>query len=128
MHLNTALYAASALVASYVCYQIVQNYQKLKDIPGPFWAKLSDLQRLIWVKSLRSHKIYQKLHEDYGECVRIGPNVVSVSNPAYIQTLYPTRLGFVKVSTSYSRNIQPSPEFTLRNHILLMYNSEVNIF
>ena len=78
MHQSSLWLLGSVLVTVFFFYQLFRNYQTLRDVPGPFWAKLTDLQRLFWVKSLRSHKIYQKLHEEYGDCVRIGPNIVSL--------------------------------------------------
>ncbi|KAF4156803.1 hypothetical protein CNMCM6069_006325 [Aspergillus lentulus] len=36
------------------------------------------------------------MHEKYGPVVRIGPNVVCVSDPEYISTIYPVREGFPK--------------------------------
>jgi hypothetical protein len=50
------------------------------------------------VKTKRAHEIHQEMHDKYGEVVQFGPNMVSVSNPAWIPTLYPIRPGFPKVS------------------------------
>ena len=66
-------------------------------MPGPFWAKFTDLQRVLIVKTGRSHEIHQKAHEIYGDLVRLGPNMVSVSDPNAIPVLYPMRPGFPKV-------------------------------
>ena len=69
----------------------------LKDVPGPFWAKLTNLQRVLYVKSGRSHEIHQKSHEKHGDLVRLGPNMVSISNPEAVPVVYPMRPGFRKV-------------------------------
>ncbi|KAN0067476.1 Cytochrome P450 [Elaphomyces granulatus] len=88
--------AASVLILSYLCYRIFWTYWKLRYVPGPFWARITNLQRILWVKSGKSHEIYQNIHEKYGDFVRIGPNTVSVSDPAAISTMYPMRPGFPK--------------------------------
>ncbi len=97
MNQPTTGLAALVLLLAYLCYHVFRTYSTLKDIPGPFWARFTNLQRLLWVKTFRSHEIYQKSHEEYGDLVRIGPNVVSVADPAAIPALYPMRAGFPKV-------------------------------
>lgn len=88
------------VVVSWSCYRLFRTYWRLRDVPGPFWAKLTDLERWSWVKTFRSHEIYEKIHEDYGNVVRVGPNMVSISDPAAIPAVYPTRPGFPKVRSS----------------------------
>ena len=84
-------------LVSCVLYTILRSYRKLRHIPGPFWARLTNLQRVSWVRSRRAHEIHMNLHVKYGDCVRFGPNMVSVSDPAAIATVYPMRSGFPKV-------------------------------
>ncbi|KAL8741881.1 MAG: hypothetical protein Q9190_005560 [Brigantiaea leucoxantha] len=84
---------------SYFIYQISSSYWQLKDIPGPFWARFTNLQRVWWVRSKRAHEIHMSLHQEYGDCVRFGPNMVSVADPVAIPTIYPIRPGFPKVRT-----------------------------
>ncbi|KAL4940636.1 hypothetical protein BDV06DRAFT_230229 [Aspergillus oleicola] len=72
------------------------TFWSLSDIPGPFWAKLTNLQRLYWVKTGRAHDIHYELHGKYGSFVRIGPNVISISDPAALPTAFPSRMGFPK--------------------------------
>lgn len=69
----------------------------MRHIPGPFLASISNFPRMSWVPTKRAHLILQEMHEKYGEVVRIGPNMVSFSNPEAIPTVYPTRQGFPKV-------------------------------
>lgn len=80
---------------------LVHTYRKLKDFPGPFWAKFTDAQRSWWVKSMRAHEIHQEQHEKYGDAVRFGPNMISLSDPAAIPALYPMRAGFPKVHNHF---------------------------
>ncbi|ROV91593.1 hypothetical protein VSDG_07935 [Cytospora chrysosperma] len=92
--------------------QVFRSWQRLRHIPGPFWASISDLPRLFWVKTKEAHLIHQQLHEKYGEVVRIGPNTVIFRDPAAISTVYPMRAGFPKgdfyaVLRPYQRNSSP---------------------
>ncbi|KAI0180673.1 putative benzoate 4-monooxygenase cytochrome P450 [Hypoxylon sp. FL1284] len=72
------------------------TWWRLRRIPGPLCAKFTNLQRVLWVKTGRAHLIHEEIHRKYGEVVRIGPNMVSISNPEAIPTIYPMRPGFPK--------------------------------
>ncbi|KAF3769425.1 hypothetical protein M406DRAFT_35639 [Cryphonectria parasitica EP155] len=80
-------------------------YWRLKQIPGPFWARFTNVQRVFWVKTRRSHQIHQAVHDQYGEVVRFGPTMVSLANPAWIPTVYPIRPGFPK--SNFYRTLMP---------------------
>lgn len=88
---------AIALLISFCCYVIFQPYLKLRHIPGPLWARFTNLQRVLWVQSRRAHVLHQQVHEKFGNVVLFGPNMVSVSDPAAIAAIYPTRAGIPKV-------------------------------
>lgn len=90
-----------ALVAILCSWHLLRTFWKLRDIPGPFWAKFTDLYRAGMVKTGRSHEIYQAYHEKYGSLLRLGPNMVSVADPAAIPVIYPMRPGFPKVRLFY---------------------------
>jgi len=92
----STLLAVVLLPLACLTYHIWRTYARLKDVPGPFWARFTNLQRVLWVKTGRSHEIYQSIHE-HEEFVRIGPNMVSISDPAAIPDVYPMRPGFPKV-------------------------------
>lgn len=94
---SPSLLAAGA-VALLVLLQLGRTWWRLRHIPGPFFAKFTNLQRVYWVKTKRAHLILQEAHEKYGELVRIGPNTVSIHNPEVLPTIYTARLGFPKVS------------------------------
>jgi len=80
-----------------LCFNFLSTYWRLRHIPGPFWANFTNLPRIWWVKSGRSQEIHLELHKKYGDIVRFGPNMVSISDPAAIPTIYPMRPGFPKV-------------------------------
>lgn len=64
------------------------TYFRLSHIPGPFFAKFTNLQRFWWVLSYRAHEIHIEQHRKYGPLVRFGPNMVSVGDPKEIGTIY----------------------------------------
>ena len=88
-----------ALVALGLVVHLFRVYWRLRHIPGPFWAKFTNLQRVRWVLTWRAHEFYQQAHAKYGDAVRFGPNMVSLANPEWISTVYPTRPGFPKASS-----------------------------
>ncbi|KAJ6122548.1 pisatin demethylase, partial [Penicillium capsulatum] len=63
----------------------------LRSIPGPALAKLTDVYRLLLVRTGAAHEHHIRLHERYGPFVRLGPNTVSVGSPAAIPVIYNTR-------------------------------------
>jgi hypothetical protein len=87
-------------LTSLYCWHIFRTYWRLKHVPGPLWAKFSDLHRVWIVKTMNSHEIHQHYHLRYGDLVRLGPNMVTISDPAAIPTVYPMRPGCPKVRTT----------------------------
>ncbi|PYI01677.1 putative cytochrome P450 oxidoreductase [Aspergillus sclerotiicarbonarius CBS 121057] len=76
--------------------QLVRTWWSMRHIPGPLLASITNLPRVWWVKTGRAHLYHQALHAKYGDVVRIGPRMVSFSNPEAIPTVYPIRPGFLK--------------------------------
>lgn len=70
--------------------------QGLNHIPGPPLASYTNLWRFFVVWTRRAESTHLALHEKYGPLVRLGPRVVSVSDPAAIQIIYALNAGFVK--------------------------------
>ncbi|KAL7928631.1 cytochrome P450 CYP4/CYP19/CYP26 subfamily protein [Trichoderma chlorosporum] len=103
-----------------ILVHLFQTWWSLRHIPGPFLASLTNLQRVWWVKTGRAHLYHQAVHEKYGDIVRIGPHMVSVSNPEAIQTIYPIRSGFPK-SDFYSAL---RPYSSDRGSMLLVFNTQ----
>jgi hypothetical protein len=77
----------------------------LRHIPGPFFAKYTNLWRFFDHLDGRSELTQQILHEKYGSVVRLGPDLVSLSDPELIRTVYDARGNFRKVipATTLSR-------------------------
>lgn len=78
-------------------YVVAYLRSPLRNIPGPFIAKFTNLWRL-WDHYNQTHiETQQELHQKYGKAVRIGPNTVSFSDPDLVKTIYSTRGTFTKV-------------------------------
>ncbi|TKA49160.1 hypothetical protein B0A54_01236 [Friedmanniomyces endolithicus] len=85
-----------ALVFLVIVYQVTGTFASLKDVPGPFLAKFTNLWRLLVVWRRDSHDTYLRLHKQYGDLLRIGPNCVSISKPDMVSTIYGINKGYVK--------------------------------
>lgn len=77
---------------------LFNSWNRLRRIPGPVLAKISDLPRLQWVYSRRAHDIHIDLHKNYGKLVRFGPNMVSVGDATEVKNLYRMSGPLIKVS------------------------------
>lgn len=69
----------------------------LGHIPGPFWARFTDLWRLVDYYRSTQIETQRRLHEQLGPVVRIGPNIVSLSDPQLVKVVYSTRGEYLKV-------------------------------
>lgn len=79
-----------------VVYHVTWTFARLREVPGPFIAKFTDLWRLLVVWRRDSHDRYLQLHQQYGDLLRIGPNTISISKPDVIQNIYGVQKGYVK--------------------------------
>ena len=62
-----------------------------KEFPGPILAGITNLWRLWDVYSGRNGETHLKLHRKHGSVVRLGPNVLSLSDPTLINRVYTTK-------------------------------------
>jgi len=86
-------------------YLLQQKYQEgLNKYPGPFIASLTNHWRVLDVWKRDTHVTYQKLHQKYGDIVRVGPRVLSFGHPNAIADIYGLNKGYTKAS-SYTLNI-----------------------
>lgn len=68
--------------------RLLRSYFSLSHIPGPFWARLTNLW-LFKSQNTRGHTArILALHKKHGKLVRLGPNHVSISDPAAIPIVY----------------------------------------
>lgn len=103
MDLSNPFQSIVVALASFQLLRILYVYWKLRHIPGPFLAALSNLPHFFWVLTEEAHLIHKRLHGEYGPLVRIGPLTVSINDPDVIQTIYPARPGFLKVRDTRTR-------------------------
>ena len=81
--------------------RFIYNYNRLRSIPGPFLAGITDVWR--WAQQNQKTfygNVLTDLHRKYGTAVRIGPNLVSFSDPDAIPVIYGAKPIFRKVSTT----------------------------
>ncbi|KAL2422085.1 Cytochrome P450 monooxygenase cicH [Exophiala dermatitidis] len=71
--------------------------RKLNSIPGPCLAGFTDLWRFFDACFATPHETHLRLHRRMNShFVRIGPRVVSISDPTLIPTIYGINSGFTK--------------------------------
>ena len=105
--------AVSVLLLAYLAKNHFNH--GLNKYPGPVLAGLSDWWRFFDVYGRRPDITHLKLHRQHGDIVRLGPNVLSFSDPKAIKQIYGLNRGFVKVSlhahvdTLFTRLTQNSP-------------------
>ncbi|KIX02572.1 uncharacterized protein Z518_08513 [Rhinocladiella mackenziei CBS 650.93] len=75
----------------------------LRKFDGPFAAKFTDFWRLIDTYRGRCDITQTKLHRKYGPAVRIGPNIISLSDPGMIKTVFNVKAPWKK-SHMYNPN------------------------
>ncbi|KAL8627412.1 hypothetical protein Q9189_006876 [Teloschistes chrysophthalmus] len=82
---------------------LAKNYYNhgLQVYPGPFLASLTDWWRFFDVLGRRPDITHVKLHRQYGNVVRLGPNMLSFADPAALGDIYGLNKGFTKVSVFY---------------------------
>lgn len=88
------------LMATFVVIHFLSNYFRspLKAFPGPFVARFTNLWRLQDVFKGRCDITHNQLHRKYGSAVRMGPNMLSLSDPALINKVYNTKDPWIKAS------------------------------
>jgi hypothetical protein len=75
----------------------------LRSLPGPFLAKFTNAWRLYKVFRGDFEKTTIKMHKQYGDVVRIGPNIVSIADPGAIESIYGLKANLPKVKLSIRR-------------------------
>lgn len=79
-----------------------------RSVPGPFFAKLTNLWRFIDVAKGRPEVTLYRLHKKHGDYVRLGPNVVSVRNIEVLKEIYGINKGYQKVFVFVSISLFPA--------------------
>ena len=82
------------ILISYELYNAVLG--RLSQFPGPVLARFSNLWRLLDVWKGSHHETLRKLHRKHGSVVRIGPNLLSLSDARWTKIIYSSRGEFRK--------------------------------
>ncbi|KAM0541732.1 hypothetical protein ACHAPJ_013137 [Fusarium lateritium] len=91
------VWLGSAFIGLLVTKLLANKYGNgLLKIPGPALAGYTGLWRFFDVYQRRPELTHIALHEKYGSVVRLGPNTVSISDPAALQTIYGLNSGYTK--------------------------------
>ena len=90
-------YIAIVAVLTVAYIASIRYERNLRDIPGPFIASFTNLWRFWDAIEAQVQFTHIKLHEKYNsKLVRIGPRVVSVSDPGAAPIIYSLNSGFIK--------------------------------
>ncbi|KAL2002185.1 hypothetical protein VTN02DRAFT_482 [Thermoascus thermophilus] len=97
---NLALSGAVLVLSTFLW-----NYLRspLKSYPGPFAASFTNIWRFLDVLKGRCDITHNALHRKHGIAVRMGPNVLSLSDPNLISKVFTTKNPWKK-STMYGVN------------------------
>jgi len=89
---------------------LLRNYfnKGLNKYPGSSLAGFTDWWRFYELVSTRkTEQTHIKLHEEHGDVVRLGPNVLSFADPKALKVIYGLNKGFTKVrSTASHQSLQ----------------------
>ena len=97
MEYSKALIGLFALILLYVLDSLRVSFRRgLRNLPGPFFARFSGLYRLSMVTKGDAPLQYRNVHERYGPVVRVGPNHVSIADPALIPVIYGINNNYLK--------------------------------
>lgn len=100
--MNTLLELTTKLalfVAILLTSRFLWNYLRspLKSFPGPNLASFTNIWRMQDVAKGRCDVTHNNLHRRYGSAVRMGPNILSLSDPDLISVVYNTKNPWLKV-------------------------------
>ncbi|KAJ5714844.1 cytochrome P450 [Penicillium malachiteum] len=97
---NAAIYGTLILVAHF-CWNFFTS--TVRSFPGPGPTRFTNLWRLRDAFKGRCDITQLRLHRKYGSAVRLGPNMLSLSDPALIHQVYSTKTRWMK-SEMYNVN------------------------
>jgi hypothetical protein len=90
-----------------LCLVLYESYGAffgaISRFPGPFFAKFTNVWRLVNVWGGQHHETLRQLHKAHGSVVRVGPNLLSLSDPRWVKIIYSTK-GEFKKTDAYTVN------------------------
>ncbi|KKY13772.1 putative cytochrome p450 [Diplodia seriata] len=124
-----------ALVLAYVISTVIYRifFHPLHKIPGPFFAKFTELWRTRKYFSGTWHQDILDLHRQYGPVVRLAPNEVSFVDKDALMTIYGHTKGTKKTSwydvwkppgagNSFFNSTDPKEHAFLRKRVTAAYS------
>jgi hypothetical protein len=120
---------SASIVLLLVIVHFTRNYLKsgVSSVPGPFLASLSNFWRFIDVAHGHAEASLYRLHQKYGDYVRLGPNVVSVWDLDALRIIYGINKGYQKVGDQldyyFARNIFTPLTFQVGRLNFIMCNN-----
>ena len=94
----------AAVIILVAVLNALDSYMRLRHIPGPRLAALTNFLRRWWVATGEANKIHTDLHRKYGPVVRFGPNAVMISQPKAIDKIYGFKTRFQKACHTCTLN------------------------
>ncbi|KFA81099.1 hypothetical protein S40288_01033 [Stachybotrys chartarum IBT 40288] len=92
--LSFIAYFFGGLYSSLVVYRLF--YHPLNKFAGSLWARLSSLWLSVQVRNGDGHRQITRLHEQYGEFIRVGSSDLSITHPKGVTAIYGPRSACVK--------------------------------
>ncbi|KAI1755314.1 cytochrome P450 [Xylaria castorea] len=85
----------TALFTSILVYRAF--FHPLRHFPGPKLARLSQFYHVFRISAkVDNYRHLDRLHDQYGEYVRVGPNLLSISDPDLIEIIFHPQSNFTK--------------------------------
>jgi hypothetical protein len=116
--LNVWLFAGAIGTAVIACGLYNKYAHGINTIPGPFLAAYTDYWRFFLVWGRRPELTHIKLHEKYGDFVRIGPKTVLVADWDATKKIYALNAGYVKVSDCVRNTLNTVNRLTHRQSLV----------
>jgi hypothetical protein len=104
------------IVLSFVLISIVQRlyaWQRLRHVPGPFWAAFSRLWMVHHVRGGRMHLDLRELHDKYGPLARIGPDTLVTSDPVLLRRILGVRTKYRRSNWYDAMRLDPTKDNVL---------------
>ncbi|KAF9528829.1 cytochrome P450 [Crepidotus variabilis] len=113
--LISAVTLNATLALSILIYRL-SPYHSLARYPGPWQCRVSKLWLASFAWGGKTHEYIHKLHEKYGDIIRVGPNELSIRDVTLIPTTIGS-LGMPKGPMWEGRRLLPTKNFNPNNSL-----------
>lgn len=87
---------ATLWLASYYILPYFTTYKNLRPVPGPVFARFSNIWLALGARHGKKYAWVHWAHEKYGPIVRVGYNHISIAEPEGLHAVYAHGNGFLK--------------------------------